>query len=751
MDLRNLDLQGSPQTAEITIADYHRRPATHTQSTDELLPPETHLESDEVSVISYDSATPENLPTSFNRETPEAIESVPSIQLRIAITEFEGDKTENQCTPPESSAKNSEQNVSKTQDNYECHENPNHDPSRGEVAPSSPPRLRIGVSEDDIELEHFALPVAGTRSVDRLVPLPNVEPEPETPITKENNHGHCSASGLHQITTPGPNYKPLPLRWPFQVFLVALIAGMCAFLEYQIHNLPPIHYQALQIGPPNQNLLLPIKTAVTPTHTPAWLDETTHIIKASPLPKGVLVAPTTTRMQVETPVDNRRRYGRAPTPAPKIFAPAPDPRLRESDYPHPGRRVTAFCGWGRPRWLLNEEHGDSPNFNSYLIIERMFGFITNDPSWCPCTVNDPLDTGAWTAMSWETNDRGCRSAMKAVDAFDAKKRHITPWYHVDKSGWTNSSAFGWRWAFTTPPSDLRPWWGYPSTNLDGDVLFPVEIRTPRLEMVDIFGNRAERSKTATFLSHVGQWGWENLSAHDMETSEITPCSTDYNGPDEADNWTWMVPRLPNCTHESGSFSTGWFTLPFGRPTTTHDITKIGSLTTTSDYIHSTESSKSREDTGSEEVQLSSMLRVVSTLSTLPMVPDDTSTSPTTGGDQDAHIWTSSAQTTMSISGNPAKHEASTGTGIQEAVPVSRISDENAMDLREVSFEVSKLTTANMDRQPAAIHVLSNQVWETLQVCFDPVTTLHNRAHPAAKTCLIPALCPSLLLQLSSAT
>ncbi|KAK0634412.1 hypothetical protein B0T17DRAFT_611430 [Bombardia bombarda] len=50
--------------------------------------------------------------------------------------------------------------------------------------------------------------------------------------------------------TRKPNYKPMPLQWPYELFLFLLISGLFTFIEYEIHILPQLNFHGLQVLPP---------------------------------------------------------------------------------------------------------------------------------------------------------------------------------------------------------------------------------------------------------------------------------------------------------------------------------------------------------------------------------------------------------------------------------------------------------------------------------------------------------------------
>ncbi|KAK3324934.1 hypothetical protein B0H66DRAFT_615234 [Apodospora peruviana] len=636
MNLNNSGIQNYPPVAEVDITDYSRRPGSSTESTDELLPSATHLELDESSrsVNTSGRTTPEIRPQS---PVGKLASSIGPVHVLLVVAE------------PEKS------------DIASPYSRLSH-PKLAQSAFGRPPRAGIEVSEDDIELEHFPLPAVGAyyHSTEHLVPLPDEsEPKPSTP--EDGRHDDSSKlEATHCITnTPVPNYKPLPLRWPFKVFLVAIIAGICAFLEYQIHDLPPLHYKALQYDPPERNLLVPgIPSGAAPARTTAIsavLVPTTLGTKPSPLPKVLPVVQTETHVQTGNLASESYLGGGAPTPAPRprmVLAPRPP----SSSYPGSQKQVTKFCGWNRPSWYVINIIPPE-----YLLEEFLQAFMTTDPSWCPCTVTEEnadlhqFNT-QWNTRQWETNDKGCESVMNVVASFNAYKSVV---YYNDTP--VGRRVVNMMTLYDTPPSFVTPFWQYPTTDADGGILFPVALRTPRLEKRDIFGNAAERTKTATFpISN--QWSWADYKGGRMDTSYFTPCSTDFRDA-RIDMLTGRVyiSELPSCTEEPPTFLTTWLTLPFGRPTKAPNTTSIESSTRTSIDTGPVESRKPTQDTktGGFQAQstLSTSTRIIATSSTVSVTRNATRISSGKGGDQDFNTWQSPNPIISTSPGN-AEAEAS---------------------------------------------------------------------------------------------
>ncbi|KAM7222661.1 hypothetical protein V8F06_001848 [Rhypophila decipiens] len=246
----------------------------------------------------------------------------------------------------------------------------------------SPVSSRLSMSQNDIELHqmHFALPFAGTQSTDNLVPI-NHSKEP-----KERDHEEKEDTA--SIERLIPNYKPIPLRWPFQALLVVLIFSVFALFEYQVRKLPPVRYRALQPGLSYAGMSAGFPAATSAFSTQVGETATATVppaVKMSPsaVPKST-VSPTG-----PTPMD--QVHGPTLTSGPRILVAAPRPP--ESAYPSPPASVTAYCGWKPPIWILYHRPGyqtligGRPTVIDLPVLAEEIGmFTTTESSWCPCTV-----------------------------------------------------------------------------------------------------------------------------------------------------------------------------------------------------------------------------------------------------------------------------------------------------------------------------------------------------------------------------
>ncbi len=129
-------------------------------------------------------------------------------------------------------------------------------PSTYGLAP--PSHLQLVEACNSIELDDLPLPVAGTGSQDNLLASDHAVSQPgihsnNTQVTSPNvtkltaDRGGRSERGAQ---SPGsvPNYKPLPLRWPSQVFLLSCIGGLIGFFAYVYIVFPAPRFEELQDG-----------------------------------------------------------------------------------------------------------------------------------------------------------------------------------------------------------------------------------------------------------------------------------------------------------------------------------------------------------------------------------------------------------------------------------------------------------------------------------------------------------------------
>ena len=170
---------------------------------------------------------------------------------------------------------------------------------------------------------------------------------------------------------------------------------------------------------------------------------------------------------------------------------------------------------------------------------------------------------------WETDDEGCKSAMVAIESFNWYKRGATPFSSlgigIGESTLPFSSVYQ-----TPPPLPEKPSWAYPTTNMNGEIMMPLVIRTAGLEQMDVFGNSLQPSDVAQFAdifhSKRPPEGW------------VYNCFFDGEGPP---GFRWGR----ECTETATTLSTVWWALPLSGPKST--LPSTTDMTTTTSTISST--------------------------------------------------------------------------------------------------------------------------------------------------------------------
>ncbi|KAM7211879.1 hypothetical protein V8F06_012754 [Rhypophila decipiens] len=249
--------------------------------------------------------------------------------------------------------------------------------------------LRLEMSGDDLELQDITVPypASRTQSTDQLVSNDNPAQldesstaNPKFPDEQPPAERTCPAKTTGQT----PDWKPLSIRWPFQMLLLVIMAGLVAFFEYQAHDLPPVQYTMIQLKPPAEgqrleqgavNATTTLSSAQVPLQTPP-----------SPGVRGASL-PTSTSSSDSPSFAKPNIMVAAPAPAP---TPEPDPRPPEDAYPRPPILFSTRCGYKKPEWLVFQE---SFVRNPQMILKQVIPtFFTDDETWCPCYV----ELKAWT-------------------------------------------------------------------------------------------------------------------------------------------------------------------------------------------------------------------------------------------------------------------------------------------------------------------------------------------------------------------
>ncbi|KAK4207936.1 hypothetical protein QBC37DRAFT_255872, partial [Rhypophila decipiens] len=357
-----------------------------------------------------------------------------------------------------------------------------------------------------------------------------------------------------------PDYKPVPLRTPFLVFLFVFIAGTFAFLEYQVHDLPPLRYSVIKQDGAGRAKQQDTSESIelnsigkTPTSTPTWQIS---------LPHTPVSFVTITRA-----APARRALMRAPEPE-------PDARPPDTVYPSPAAPVS-YCGWYPPRWI----NDGASQYLLWNLQEYIQTFVTDDPSWCPCRASmekwgsEEIENELHYLHDWwDTDDEGCKSVMIAIESVNYYK-----WGLIYTPAAVTGEETEYRYySYSTPPPQASSQiWPLPSKAAGGDIMLPMVVRTAGTEVMDVFGNKVKPTETATFPVNFYSkppWGFGLLPPTTL------PCYLKSN------KHFWS---MQECTSlpVSTTMSILWWQLPLSRPTLTSAVTtETGFSTTSSDVV-----------------------------------------------------------------------------------------------------------------------------------------------------------------------
>src|SRR3569833_24458 len=265
-----------------------------------------------------------------------------------------------------------------------------------------------------------------------------------------------------------PNYKPWPLHWPFQLFIIACIVGFVGFLEHELRTLPASQFEAM--GMPK---------------------------RAAP--------------------------GRRPLGSRAVAIPP------SSLYPEPPS--TTYFGWGKPVWFVeNTIHpSEDPMTTHQVWYPRIPTFYTNDSSWCPVNrVYHPVpgNESQIEIMPSElldptqnTPDSECKSVINFISSMNncIYPQMVGMFFRADTP--TGYTPFAPLTTSADPPPDLTGWIS-PSTDAKGAIYMPLESGVSYGLLCDesgpqhhdIWGNEIHDIRTATFPAlgpgeYVPCWNW----------------------------------------------------------------------------------------------------------------------------------------------------------------------------------------------------------------------------------------------------
>ncbi|KAM7202699.1 hypothetical protein V8F33_002625 [Rhypophila sp. PSN 637] len=540
----------------------------------------------------------------------------------------------------------------------------------------SPKTILYEPSEYDIELEelHVPLPPPAMTSADCLVLPPRRSPSPhQSAGSSAASFVTRTASETEKKTAPEPeerpripDYKQTSLRWPYMVFIFTLIAGLFAFIEYEINDLPPPHYSMIAFDE-----LRPDKAIPDPRP-----------------PEG--------------------NYPKPPSATSTYCGwSAPKWELRQWN---PSSCDDLLCDdWDQVAWCKPQTIGGQRIFCLKTKLSEMIDtFTTDDPSWCPC--EGDFYNGDFYRDTWDSragsHDPGCQSAMSAILSFNSYKT---------KYRWLTTTNYHYSETLTAvPESPKSGFWAYPKTNSDGAILMPLVVRTAGPESQDAFGNAVEPSETALFPDgFAGQYRTGD-SGHNVG---YNPCSmlNMFSGViGRFDGW-----QCPEA--QVGVFSTVWWTLPLTRPTSSTSTT-ADSPTETPVITTTNAASSEGVTTSTAEVASSATVPVCTSCSpesltqpsTVMILPGDGATSTSTSAPLASSASSASTTTLVSTPSSTSQSTSSSPSGQFSTVIIKLpIGDDPASSttitqIRTLSFQdttAQQSTTSSSDSPTTAPPVL----------------------------------------------
>ncbi|KAM7195610.1 hypothetical protein V8F33_006614 [Rhypophila sp. PSN 637] len=428
---------------------------------------------------------------------------------------------------------------------------------------SSPNREKVNVRDSeysDIELDELPVPLSRSHSTATLV-------RPPSSCSKLPEYSPSRTNTDEKESYPKPDYKSVSLRWPFIVFILAFIAGLFAFLEYQIHDLPPPHYSMIKIEDPE-----PGAKRIPDPRPPE--DE-------YPKPPGGI----------------QTKCGWEP----------PSWTVEHIDDP----RCDGFTCEDSPEFCEGGNKTEVACLRA-LMIEYIITFTTDDPSWCPCHLFAPFDNwgDGGSLMEpdyvYDSTDKGCRSVMLAIQSFNHyKTTELGDKTVVPRDGVLYSALRTRTETHTTPPLPITGYWPYPSTRQNGDIMLPLVSRTAGKEVADAFGNKLQPTDSALFPA--------------MFYSRLYP------GHEWIPSGCWAElvwhsdhflsrPLMESCTETTWtSYETVWWPLPLTRPgASTPIMFPVPVTTTTTTSSSETPTGEVTTTTSTAEVRTSTAPQPVCT-------------------------------------------------------------------------------------------------------------------------------------------
>ncbi|KAM7224616.1 hypothetical protein V8F06_000397 [Rhypophila decipiens] len=643
----------------------------------------------------------------------------------------------------------------------------------------TPERRGGHASEPDIELDDMASRPVPAQNIDHAVSSVDASQTGQVcSFDRESGESTMASQGSDKRHADlRPNYKPTSLRWPFRVLLLALLAGMLTFLEYHIHDLPPPHYSIFPADRTRQRHLDAV--AAAPLIQPATI---------ATKPASPPASSSTATGPVTRPV--KLRYNRR-SPGPD---PDPDPRPPESNYPVPDYyydMYQTYCGWSPPTWTIDHYGQPCSDFSCdefpilcsnrtdktqlqcslFELTEAMDTFLTDDPTWCPCGVWQPDDWGTIELTEvelywWDTIDRGCKSAMLAIQSLNHfKSVELYRTISLAETTFTKVTLVAQQF-YTKPPLPAEAWWPYPRYSENGDILMPFVVRTAGREIKDVYGNYVEPGDIATFPDGFqsiffqdnefnGCWG--SLQRYNLKTGPPGRCS---DPPHVILSSVWwplpLHPKTATATTTLESFPATSVLQPGGSTSTTEVPSTSAPVFPSSSIQDPTTSSVPSTQSTVENTRLSTPSSTdrdtITASSGDTNEPAPTASSTSTGED----VITQSARESANPTPTPSYSSTSGGTlasstrgsGNPTTKPSSsssqhepdNTSSESTDERSETSRPASLMTTETSDiSTPGPNPLSSSSVRSDTVDEAEPVSDATSRTAPTSSPVIVPVV------------
>ncbi|KAM7209938.1 hypothetical protein V8F06_014682 [Rhypophila decipiens] len=278
------------------------------------------------------------------------------------------------------------------------------------------------VSGSEIELVALAPPPprTGFQSTENLITSPSRQDSllqiPKHQTLRSTSTAQTKASLA--LCSYRPDYKPAPLRWPYQVLLLCLVVGFFAFLEYETRLLPAPIFHLIDLS------LKHVQTLSTQT-----------ILGPQRAAKDV-IARTTLQVASSTSFSPQSMIDPTPqiTPGPRPFLVQREAIPPPESFPDPGSDWgdgSKYCFWHPPKWKIQMRGWSSGLAYMHQVTEYIDLFTAssnldenNQPvALCPCHgIRYTTDGVAMIRVG--STDESCQSVFNAIRSMNERG----PWF-----------------------------------------------------------------------------------------------------------------------------------------------------------------------------------------------------------------------------------------------------------------------------------------------------------------------------------